>query len=60
MENYRVTVCRFGHVTVEAESEEEAKNYVNGLMPEQICWNGQTAPFLVVYAEPDGKTQGLV
>lgn len=59
MERYKVTVCRFGHVMVEAESEEAARKHADELMPEQICWkekSGQTSPFIVVYAEPDGET----
>lgn len=61
MDRYKVKVCRFGHVTVEAESEEEARKYADKLTPEQICWNGQggqMSPFIVVYAEPDEKTPG--
>lgn len=60
MGRYKVTVCRFGYVTVEAESVQEARKQAE-CMPEQICWNGedgQTSPFIVVYAETDEKTSG--
>lgn len=54
MKAFKVTVCRFGHVIVRAESEAEAKEMVSGYAVEQIHWMGkeeQMSPFLVTYAE---------
>lgn len=54
MNTYKVTVCRFGSITVEAESEEEAKTMVSKFMPEQIHWAGPTDKmplFIITYAE---------
>lgn len=54
METYKVTVCRFGHANVQADSEEHAKTIVSGFAPEQICWGNEklgSSHFLVVYAE---------
>lgn len=54
MAMYKVTVCQLGYVSVEADSEEEAKRLVTGLSVDQICWYGlsdRTSPFLVAYAE---------
>lgn len=51
---YKVTVCQLGHVSVEADSEEEAKRLVMGLSVDKISWYGlneRAAPFLVAYAE---------
>lgn len=61
MVRYKVTVCRFGYVTVEAESEDEARRHAGQLMPEQICWkeqSNQMSPFIVVYAETDESAPG--
>jgi len=40
---------------IKADSEEEAKALVSGLLPEQIQWllpEPQALPFLVTYVEP--------
>jgi len=55
MRDYKVTVYRIGHAIVKADSEEEAKALVSGLLPEQIQWllpEPQALPFLVTYVEP--------
>jgi len=54
MRDYKVTVCRIGHAIVKADSEEEAKMLVSGLLPEQVQWllpEPQDPPFLVTYVE---------
>ena len=54
MAMYKVTVCQLGYVSVEADSEEEAKRLVTGLSVDKICWYGlsdRTSSFLVAYAE---------
>lgn len=54
MKQYQVTVCRFGTVLVEADSEEAAKETATKLSPEMIQWFGEqddNQPFLVTYAE---------
>lgn len=51
---YKVTVCQLGHVSVEADSEEEAKRLVTGLSVDKICWcdlSDQASPLLAAYAE---------
>lgn len=55
LKQYQVTVCRFGTVVVEAESEDEAKKMAAKRRPEEIQWFGERddkPPFLVTYAEP--------
>ena len=55
MKQYQVTVCRFGTVAVEAESEDAAKAAAAECRPEEIQWFGgqdNKPPFLVTYAEP--------
>lgn len=55
LEQYQVTVCRFGTVVVEAGSENEAKEMAAKLRPEEIQWFGEQddkPTFLVTYAEP--------
>ena len=54
LKQYQVTVCRFGTVLVEADSEEAAKETAAKLSPEMIQWFGEqddNQPFLVTYAE---------
>ena len=54
MKQYQVTVCRFGTVLVEADSEEAAKETATKLSPEMSQWFGEqddNQPFLVTYAE---------
>ncbi|MFT4105533.1 MAG: hypothetical protein QM657_07230 [Lacrimispora sp.] len=54
METYKVTVCRFGHVMITADSEEDAKQKVSNFLPEQIQWlqpEMREPPFLILYAE---------
>lgn len=54
MKWYQVTVCRFGTVLVEADSEAAAKETAAKLSPEVIQWFGEQdnyRPFLVTYAE---------
>ena len=55
LKQYQVTVCRFGTVEVEAESEDAAKADAAKRRPEEIQWFGEQddkQPFLVTYAEP--------
>ena len=55
LKQYQVTVCRFGTVVVEAESEEDAKTAAAKRRPEEIQWFGEKdhkPSFLVTYAEP--------
>ena len=55
MKQYQVTVCRFGAVLVEADSEREAKEKAAALSPSDLQWYGDgdgRQPFLVTYAEP--------
>lgn len=62
MKTFKVTVCRFGHAVVMAESEAEAKEMVSGFEVEQIYWLGkeeQMPPFLVTYAEVQRGTDNL-
>ena len=54
MESYKITVCRFGHVMVMADSEEDAKRKGYKLSLEQIQWikTGEKEPlFLIIYIE---------
>lgn len=62
MRAFKVTVCRFGHAVVMAESEAEAKEMVSGFEAEHIHWLGkeeQMPPFLVTYAEAQRDTDNL-
>ena len=55
LKQYQVTVCRFGAVLVEADSEREAKEKAAALSPSDLQWYGDgdgRQPFLVTYAEP--------
>ncbi|GLC80943.1 hypothetical protein [Lacrimispora brassicae] len=54
MKAYKVTVCRFGHVIITADSEEDAKQKVSKFAPEQVQWLQtvkQEPSFLILYAE---------
>ncbi|PJJ30143.1 hypothetical protein [Lacrimispora celerecrescens] len=54
METYKVAVCRFGHVMIMADSEEEAKQKVSKFSTEQVQWLQpvkREPPFLILYAE---------
>ena len=54
LRQYQVTVCRFGTVFVEANSEQEAKEKATALSPSDLQWYGDgdgKQPFWVTYAE---------
>lgn len=39
MKKYDVTITRFGSITIEAESEEEAMSIVKDMETKDICWS---------------------